>query len=167
MSANPHAPQEPVRASVALLTVSDTRSEQDDRSGQSARARLEAAGHSVVDYRIVPDDPGRIVECLDGWLRREDCEAVVISGGTGISKRDRTYEAVTALIDQRLDGFGELFRLLSYEEIGSRALASRAVAGIAAGKPLFSLPGSTAAVELALDKLILPELGHLLGELRR
>ena len=167
MSADPHRTGAVLHAAVALLTVSDTRNEQDDRSGQMARALVEGAGHRVVDYQILPDEPDRIAGCVKGWLARTECEVVVLNGGTGISGRDRTYEAVAALFDKKLDGFGELFRTLSYEQVGSRAMLSRAVAGIAAGKPIFSLPGSTAAVELALDKLILPELGHLLGELRK
>jgi molybdenum cofactor biosynthesis protein B len=104
---------------------------------------------------------------VEGWLDRGDCDAIVINGGSGISRRDRTYEALSELLDKRLDGFGELFRMLSYEQVGSAAMLSRALGGIARGKPLFSLPGSPAAVQLALEKLILPELGHLLGELEK
>ena len=157
----------PVRASLALLTVSDTRTPEDDRSGQLARSLLEGAGHRVVDYRVLPDEPERIARCVEDWLDSEECEGVVVSGGTGIASRDRTYEALSELLDKRLDGFGELFRMLSFEQVGSAAMLSRAVAGIARGKPLFSLPGSPQAVELALERLILPELGHLLAELRR
>lgn len=157
----------PVRASLALLTVSDTRTPEDDHSGQRARSLLEAAGHRVVDYRVLPDEPERIARCVGEWLDDEKCEGVVVSGGTGITSRDRTFEALSALLDKRLDGFGELFRMLSYEQVGSAAMLSRAVAGIARGKPVFSLPGSPQAVELALERLILPELGHLLAELRR
>jgi len=154
-------------AGLALLTVSDTRSERDDGSGAAARRLLEGAGHRVVDYRILPDDPPRIREQLERWIARDDCDAVITNGGTGISPRDRTYEAVVGLLDQRLDGFGELFRMLSWDQIGSAAMLSRAVGGIARGKPVFSLPGSSAAVELALERLIVPELGHLITELRR
>jgi molybdenum cofactor biosynthesis protein B len=101
------------------------------------------------------------------WLSLDDRDAVILSGGTGISARDRTHEAISAILEKRLDGFGELFRMLSFQEIGSAAMMSRAVGGIARGKVIFSLPGSTAAVELALDRLILPELGHLIAELRK
>jgi molybdenum cofactor biosynthesis protein B len=149
------------------LTVSDTRTPEDDRSGQIARRLVEKAGHRVVDYRILPDEPEAISGCLATWLGREDCDAIVVNGGTGIAQRDRTYEAITALLDKRLDGFGELFRTLSYEQVGSAAMLSRAVGGIARGKPVFSLPGSPEAVALALERLVLPELGHLLGELRK
>jgi len=156
-----------VRAGLALLTVSDTRTEKDDRSGQAIRRLAEAAGHRIVDYRLLPDEPEEIRERVQGWLAREDCDAIVVNGGTGIAARDRTHEAIVRLLDQRLDGFGELFRMLSFEQVGSAAMLSRAVAGIARGKPLFSVPGSPAAAELALTRLILPELGHMLHELRK
>jgi len=152
---------------VAVLTVSDTRTEENDRSGAAARSRIEGAGHGVADYRILPDEPDAVRDQILEWLTRDDCDAVVITGGTGISKRDRTYEAVSELLDKRLDGFGELFRMLSWEQVGSAAMLSRATAGVASNKPIFSLPGSTPAVELGLDRLVLPELGHLLAELRK
>jgi len=120
-----------------------------------------------VDYRILPDEADAISDCVAAWIGRADCDAIVVNGGTGIAQRDRTYEAVSALLDRRLDGFGELFRALSYEQVGSAAMLSRAVGGIARGKPVFSLPGSPGAVALALERLVLPELGHLLGELRK
>lgn len=154
-------------ARLALLTVSDTRTVDDDRSGSVARTMIERAGHGVADYRILPDDPERITRYVLRWVDREDCDGVVVSGGTGIAARDRTYEALDGLLDKRLDGFGELFRALSFERVGSAAMLSRAVAGIARNKPVFSLPGSPGAVELALGRLILPELGHLLAELRK
>jgi molybdenum cofactor biosynthesis protein B len=156
-----------VHAALALLTVSDTRTPSNDGSGTLARALLEEAGHRIVDYRIVRDEPERIVRCVREWLERDDCEAVVVNGGTGVSRRDRTLEALHALVDTRLDGFGELFRMLSFERIGSAAMLSRAAAGVARGKPVFALPGSPEAVRLALERLILPVLGHLLGELKR
>jgi molybdenum cofactor biosynthesis protein B len=156
-----------VRASVAVLTVSDTRTPEDDRSGSVARTLLERAGHRLFDYRILPDEPDRIASCVREWLADARCEAVVVNGGTGIAARDRTYEAVSGLLEQRLEGFGEIFRALSFAEVGSAAMLSRAVGGVARGKPVFSVPGSPAAVELALARLILPELGHLLAELRR
>jgi molybdenum cofactor biosynthesis protein B len=116
---------------------------------------------------VVPDDPEKIRDVVEGWLASEGCDAVVVSGGTGISTRDRTYEAIDGLLDRRLDGFGELFRMLSFEQVGSAAMLSRAVGGIARRTPLFALPGSPRAVQLALDRLILPQLGHLLAELRK
>jgi molybdenum cofactor biosynthesis protein B len=156
-----------VEAGVAVLTVSDSRSAATDRSGARARELLAEAGHRIVDHAILPDEPAAVRRRIESWLAREDCDAVVVSGGTGISSRDRTYEALAGLLDKRLDGFGELFRALSFEQVGSAAMLSRAVGGVARGRLLFSLPGSTAAVELALVRLILPELGHLLAELRK
>ena len=167
MARHPHEPRLPRSASLAVLTVSDTRTPEDDRSGRLVRSLLEAAGHRVVAYRILPDEPDGIVRCVEAWLGRDDCDGILVSGGTGISPRDCTYEALSGLLDKRLDGFGELFRMLSYEQVGSRAMLSRALAGITRGKLLFALPGSPAAVGLALEKLILPELGHLLGELEK
>lgn len=163
---HPHA-ADPVSAGVALLTVSDTRTEETDGSGALARELLTGAGHRVVDYRILPDEPEAVAEQVRLWLERDDCELVIVSGGTGISPRDRTPEALGRLMELRLPGFGELFRQLSYEEIGSAAMLSRATAGIGAGRPIFLLPGSKAAVRLALERLILPELAHLLAELRK
>lgn len=162
-----HEGHGPLRAAWAVLTVSDTRTEADDTSGAAIRRLLQRAGQQVADRRILPDEPRAVREQVEAWLARPDCDGVIVTGGTGISRRDRTYEALDALLDKRIDGFGELFRFLSYEQIGSAAMLSRAVAGVARGKPVFSLPGSTAAVELALERLLLPELGHLLSELRR
>jgi len=141
--------------------------ESDDHSGRAARRLLEAAGHRIIDYKILPDEPDQVRDQLQRWLRRDDCDGAIAMGGTGISARDRTYEAVVSLLEKRLDGFGELFRALSYERVGSAAMLSRAVAGTVGGRLLFSLPGATAAVELALQSLIVPELGHLLAELRK
>jgi len=167
VTAAAHHDRDRVIARVAVLTVSDTRSPDDDRSGSVARERIESAGHVVCDYRLVPDDPERIREVVESWLASEACDAVVVSGGTGVSARDLSYEAIDGLLELRLDGFGELFRMLSFEQVGSVAMLSRAVGGIARRTPLFALPGSPRAVRLALDRLILPQLGHLLAELRK
>jgi len=156
-----------VTARVAILTVSDTRTPESDVSGTTARTLLEDAGHRVVDYRILPDEPAEVRDVVGRWLETAEIDVVFVSGGTGISGRDRTYEAVSGLLEKRLDGFGEIFRRLSFEEIGSAAMLSRAVAGIAGGKVVFSVPGATAAVELALERLIVPELAHLISELRK
>ncbi len=120
---------------------------------------LKGAGHEIAYYEVMPDEPRRIAAAV--LEQRERLDVIVINGGTGIAPRDQTYEAVTGLLDKELDGFGELFRMLSYQEIGSAAFLSRAVAGISAGKILVSLPGSTAACRLGLEKLLLPELGHM------
>ncbi len=167
MASAHHDRSGPARVRIAFLTVSDTREPATDRSGQVARRLISAAGHAVLDYRIVPDEPEQIRGVVVEWLGRDDLDAVVVSGGTGISPRDRTVEALAALVDQRLDGFSEIFRLLSYEQVGSAAMLSRTLGGVAHAKPLFVLPGSPQAVELALERLILPELGHILAELRK
>ena len=150
----------------ALVTVSDTRTEADDTSGRLMRERLEAAGHHVSSAAIVPDEPERI-RALLAELCEGPAEVVLLSGGTGITRRDRTYEAVSGLLEKELPGFGELFRSLSFEEVGAAAMLSRATAGVYRGRLLISMPGSTAAVRLALDRLIVPELGHLAWELVR
>ncbi|HKQ98222.1 MAG TPA: MogA/MoaB family molybdenum cofactor biosynthesis protein [Candidatus Polarisedimenticolia bacterium] len=151
-----------------VVTVSDTRSPRSDRTGPWIRRALEAGGHRVIEARILPDEPRRITAYLRGLARRRSAaRVIVLTGGTGLAPRDRSYEAVDALITRRLDGFGELFRMLSHRQVGSRAMLSRAVAGVFRGRILFSIPGSEAAVRLAMRRLILPELGHLaalLGE---
>jgi molybdenum cofactor biosynthesis protein B len=154
-------------ARCAVVTVSDTRTETTDKSGRRLRELLEAEGHRVAHYQIVPDDEAALEPLLALLLARPDIDAVLTNGGTGVSRRDRTIDVVERRLDQPLAGFGELFRMLSWEQIGSGAMLSRAAGGIAGGKPLFAMPGSTAAVELAMTKLILPELKHLLFELRK
>ncbi|PTQ57300.1 MAG: Molybdenum cofactor biosynthesis protein MoaB [Candidatus Carbobacillus altaicus] len=156
-----------LKAHVSILTISDTRTIDTDESGRLIREKLESAGHTVVDYRITTDDTEAIREVLVHFLDDASTDAIVTNGGTGISPRDQTVEVVSRLLDKTLDGFGELFRFLSYEEIGSSAMMSRAIGGIARGKPVFALPGSKAAVRLGMERLILPELPHLLYELQK
>jgi molybdenum cofactor biosynthesis protein B len=167
VSHHPHRESGPERPAIALLTVSDTRTEQDDRSGATARELIESHGGRVVAYRILSDDPPSVRAQVRSWVSNDEIDAVIVNGGTGISPRDRTYEALDGILDQRLDGFGELFRSLSFLEIGAAAMLSRAIGGVCSGKPVFSLPGSPGAVRLALERLILPELRHLIGELNR
>jgi molybdopterin adenylyltransferase len=162
-----HRRQAPQRISVAVLTISDTRNEKTDLSGRLIRRRLVEAGHEVAQYRIVPDVPARIRRVVRDWSRSRAVEAMILTGGTGISPRDGTIESVEKLLSRKLEGFGEIFRFLSYRQVGSAAFLSRALAGVCAGKPLFSLPGSEKAVRLAMDRLILPELGHLVQQLRK
>ena len=149
----------------AVLTVSDTRTQDTDSSGARIRELLEADGHRVAAYAILPDEPDivrtRLVE-----LVAEAVEVAIINGGTGLAPRDTTYEAVVGMLDKRLDGFGELFRSLSFAEIGPAAMLSRAVAGVAGRTLVASLPGSTPAVDLAMRKLLLPVLGHAVQLLR-
>src|SRR5207247_1250262 len=132
-----------------------------DASGVSIRAPLAEARHRVLSYTILPDDPGGLRAHLEELFGVPGLDAVIVNGGTGLAPRDTTYEAIAGLLEKRLDGFGELFRMLSYQQVGSAAMLSRAVAGVARGKIVVSLPGAPAAVELAMQKLLLPELGHL------
>jgi molybdenum cofactor biosynthesis protein B len=150
-----------------LLTVSDTRGVGDDVSGAVMRDLVAAAGHTVRDTAIVPDELTAVRDRIMAWALDTSCDVVISSGGTGLSARDRTVEAVGSIFETRIDGFGELFRLLSFEEIGSAAMLSRAAAGVVNGTPVFLLPGSPKAVTLALTRLILPEIAHIASELRR
>ena len=149
-----------------VVTVSDTRDETTDTSGQLIKSLLAQESHQLAGYRIVKDEPEQIEELLRDALRQKSVEAVIVNGGTGISPRDGTYEVIVKLLEKRLDGFGEIFRFLSYQDIGSAAMMSRAVAGSAQGKVLISLPGSKGAVGLAMEKLILPELRHMVSQLQ-
>jgi molybdenum cofactor biosynthesis protein B len=167
MAVADHKLHAPTKVRVFVVTVSDSRTEATDSSGQAARALIEAAGHVVAGYRLVKDDPAVVAALVRAIAEARSADVVITSGGTGITARDSTYEAVTALFDKRLDGFGELFRMLSYAEIGAAAMMSRAVAGLHRGVAVFATPGSTAAVKLALEKLIIPELGHLVFEAHR
>jgi len=165
-SALPHPDQPGLCVACAILTISDTRQPETDRSGQLMRDRLEGAGHRVVHYSILKDEPAAIAQTVRELCQQADIDAVLLSGGTGIAPRDTTYDAIERLLEKTLPGFGELFRSLSYAEIGSRAIGSRAVAGTYQSKLIFSLPGSSNAVRLALNALILPELVHLTTLLR-
>jgi molybdenum cofactor biosynthesis protein B len=149
----------------AVLTISDTRTEETDASGRAIVDLLRHAGHSVESKAIVRDEPDQVRTLVGASIGRVD--AVITTGGTGITSRDSTYEAIERLLEKRLDGFGELFRSLSYAEIGSAAMLTRATAGTAHGTAIFMLPGSENAVRLGMTKLILPELGHVVRELRR
>jgi molybdenum cofactor biosynthesis protein B len=148
----------------AVVSVSDTRSLETDAGGALVVELLEGAGHPVVARSLVRDEPDAIAGALRELLAREDVRAVVFTGGTGVAPRDVTPDALAPLLERPLPGFGELFRMLSYQEIGSAALLSRALAGLVAGRVVFALPGSRAAVGLAMQKLVLPELAHLAGE---
>jgi molybdenum cofactor biosynthesis protein B len=148
----------------AVVTVSDTRTLETDTGGTRVAELLDAGGHPVVAREIVKDEPAAIEASLRALLGRDDVRAVILTGGTGVAPRDVTPDTVEPLLDRVVPGFGELFRALSYEEIGSAALLSRALAGLASGRVVFVVPGSRGAVALAMQKLILPELGHLAAE---
>ncbi|MCC7008029.1 MAG: MogA/MoaB family molybdenum cofactor biosynthesis protein [Acidobacteria bacterium] len=167
MSVQQHRATSPSDVTCFVLTVSDSRTLDGDRSGDAIAAHLVAAGHTIVDRRLVRDDPDEVRAAVDDAIRRGDASVVITTGGTGITSRDSTYEALTARFDKTLDGFGELFRMLSFQEIGAAAMLSRATAGVVGRTAVFMLPGSPAAVDLAMTKLIVPELGHVVRELRR
>jgi molybdopterin adenylyltransferase len=165
MSVEEHRKTASASVRCAVLTISDTRTASTDASGDAIAHALTSAGHSVVSRQIVHDDP----DAVRNWVRgvASDAAVIVTTGGTGITSRDSTYEAIVGLLDKRLDGFGELFRMLSYEQIGSAAMLSRACAGTIGSTAVFTLPGAKRAVELAMEKLILPEIGHVVRELER
>jgi molybdenum cofactor biosynthesis protein B len=165
VSVTEHRKTAVVAVRCSVLTVSDTRTLETDTSGRAIVDLLEEAGHRVEKRSIVKDEPRDVRQRVEAQLGVVD--AIVTTGGTGITSRDSTYEAIEKLIEKRLDGFGELFRALSYQEIGSAAMLTRATAGAARRTAIFMLPGSEQAVRLAMTKLILPELGHIVRELRR
>ncbi|HEX2574047.1 MAG TPA: molybdenum cofactor biosynthesis protein B [Polyangia bacterium] len=167
MSAESHKQHAPRSVRVYVVTVSDTRTVDNDTSGALCQELLAAARHEVAGYRILRDEPAQVAALIREIAEQRLADVIITSGGTGISRRDTTYEAVAGLLEKRLDGFGELFRLLSYQDIGSAAMMSRAVGGLHRGVVVFALPGSSKAVRLALEKLILPELGHLVFEKER
>ncbi|WP_432363430.1 MogA/MoaB family molybdenum cofactor biosynthesis protein [Sporosarcina sp. UB5] len=153
---------------IAVLTVSDTRDKDTDKSGGTIIRMAEEAGHHIADYRICSDEREQITQTVDHWTGNLAVEAIIITGGSGIGYRDITIETVTPYFTKKIDGFGELFRFLSYtEDVGSKALLSRAAAGSIDEQVLFALPGSSKAVELAMEKLILPELHHIVHELTK
>lgn len=164
MSVHEHKQAAPASIRVYVLTVSDTRTVADDKSGQLLRQLLEAGGHQVVGHEIVKDEQAQIEGVLRREVERPETQAVILTGGTGISPRDVSYEAMKNVLEKELTGYGELFRMLSYQEIGAAAMLSRAIAGVTGGKILIATPGSSNAVRLAVEKLILPELGHLVRE---
>lgn len=168
MSVTEHKKQAPKEVRRKIVTISDTRTEETDKSGQLLHALLKEAGHTVTSYEIVKDDKESIQQAVLAGYHREDVDVVLTNGGTGITKRDVTIEAVSALLDKEIVGFGELFRMISYlEDIGSGAMLSRAIGGTIGRKVVFSMPGSSGAVRLAMNKLILPELGHITFEPHR
>jgi molybdenum cofactor biosynthesis protein B len=167
VSQHEHKAAGPRHISCFVLTVSDTRTTETDTSGQAIVELLEGAGHEIVGRTIVKDEPADVGRFVEDQLENPDVQVIITTGGTGITSRDSTYEAIDRVLHKRLDGFGELFRMLSYEEIGPAAMMSRACAGTAKGKVVVALPGSENAVRLALTKLLIPELGHLVQQARK
>jgi molybdenum cofactor biosynthesis protein B len=169
VSVSAHRNDAPASVRCVVVTVSDTRTESNDTSGDAIVELLKNAGHDVRARRIVRDDPVAVRSLVRSVVESNPgvADVVITTGGTGITARDSTYEAITALLDKRLDGFGELFRMLSFAEIGAAAMLSRATAGSIGTTAVFALPGSEHAVRLAMIRLILPEIGHVVRELRR
>lgn len=168
MSNQEHKKEAPKTVKCKVITVSDTRDKETDKSGKLMMLMLEEAGHTIVDYVIVKDEANPIKEEVLKGCDCEDIDVILTNGGTGIAKRDVTIETVKEMLDKEIVGFGELFRMLSYQEdIGSAAILSRAIAGVVRNKAVFSTPGSTGAVKLAMNKLIIPELGHVVREIKK
>ena len=162
-----HRAKAPQAVRCAVITVSDTRTLETDSGGQSLIDMLTAAGHTVVVREIIADEAGQIQPLLEQLAGQDDVDAILMTGGTGISGRDQTYETVSAMLTKTMPGYGELFRMLSYPEIGPAAMLSRAIGGVIQLKVVLTMPGSPAAVQLAMEKIILPELGHLVSEARK
>ncbi len=162
-----HKAHAPASVGCFVLTISDSKTPETDTSGALIRELVSAAGHRVTGHAIVKDEPDQVAAVIRSGCAAPSVEAFILTGGTGITSRDSTYEAIEALLDKRLAGFGELFRMLSYQEVGAAAMLSRAQGGVVQGRVLFSLPGSPNACRLALEKLIIPELPHLIREVRR
>jgi molybdenum cofactor biosynthesis protein B len=165
-AAREHKSAAPTQVAAYVITCSDSRRAPEDESGQIIRAALEEAGHTICGYRVVTDDPSEIRSAIENAVQA-GARAIILNGGTGIGRRDNTIEVVEQLLEKKLPGFGELFRYLSFKQIGSPAMMSRSVAGTYRGMVLFALPGSPEAARLAMDGLILPELGHAVRELTR
>ena len=162
-----HKAQAPRSVQCFIVTVSDTRTEATDTSGRAIAELLVNAGYRVEGRTIVKDDAELVRDAIVRQLANPDVQAVITTGGTGITSRDSTYEAVSAMLQKRLDGFGELFRMLSYQDIGSAAIMSRACAGISSGRIIVALPGSEAAVRLAMERLVVPELAHMVQQAQK
>lgn len=167
MSYQEHKQKAPRSVSCAVLTISDSRTELDDESGKLIRQKLSQSGHRVMFYSILKNEADSIKKKIHELLRQQELQVIITSGGTGVSHRDITVETIAPILEKKLDGFGQLFRFLSYQEIGTAAIMSRAFAGVAEGKVILCLPGSPGAANLAMDKIILPEIGHMVREATR
>ena len=159
--------QGPASVRCAVITVSDTRTLETDTGGKAVIDHLTAAGHVVVSREIIPDEPERMRPLLQSLAVQGDLDAILLTGGTGITSRDQTFETVSSLLTKPLPGYGEVFRMLSYQDIGPAAILSRAVGGLIGRKVVLTMPGSPAAVRLAMEKIIVPEFSHLVREARR
>jgi molybdenum cofactor biosynthesis protein B len=167
MSYQEHKHASPQSAKCAVITTSDSRTATDDESGKYIKQRLMEAGNTITHYVILKNDAVIIGDEVKRLIEHSDVQVIITSGGTGLSKRDVTVNTIRALLEKELEGFGELFRTLSYQEIGAGAIMSRALAGVARTKIIICIPGSLGAVKLAVDKIIIPEIGHLVREATR
>jgi len=167
MGAHEHKKHSIKNINFAVVTISDTRTKQNDHSGIFIQEILKNQGHNILDYDIIKDEKKEITSKAKNLLLIEDIQSIIFTGGTGISSRDITIDAIKPLIKKELPGFGEIFRMLSMDEIGSAAIMSRAICGIAEDKIIFCIPGSKGAVKLAIEQLILKECGHMLWEINR
>ncbi len=166
MGHHEHEAEAPRSLRIGVLTLSDTRGENEDVSGKTLKQRLTEAGHEIVRYAVLREDPDLMQKTLTDWLSG-DLDVVITNGGTGLTSRDGTIEVARRLMQKELPGFGEIFRLISYQQIGPAAMLSRATAGLASGRILVCLPGSTKAVTLAVERLLIPQLPHFVREARR
>ena len=167
MGYHEHRQLSPKNVSCAVVTISDSHSEADDESGKLIQGRLRDHGHTVADYRLLKNDAAAIQATITYLVSREDVQAIITTGGTGVSHRDVTVDTVEPMLKKKLDGFGELFRQLTHQEIGTGSILSRATGGVIGGTVVLSFPGSLGAATLAMDKVILPELGHMVREATR
>ena len=167
MSYREHKREAPQSVNCAVLVVSDSRTEDTDESGKLLKQKLSDSGHQVIAYAILKNDSKAVKQKLNELLGKDELQVIITSGGTGVSQRDVTVETVSSILEKKLDGFGELFRSLSYQEIGTASIMSRAIAGVAGGKIVICIPGSLGAAKLAIDNIILPEIGHMVREVTR
>ena len=167
MSYQEHKQKAPQSVNCAVLTISDSRTERDDESGKLIRQKLTENGHKIISYAVLKNEADLIKKKIYGLLEQEELQVIITSGGTGASHRDITVETISMILEKKLDGFGELFRFLTYQEIGTGSIMSRAIGGVAMGKVILCLPGSLGAANLAMDKIILPEIGHMVREATR
>ncbi len=167
MSYREHKEKSPHSVSCAVLTISDTRTERDDESGMIIRQKLSQNGHQVLSYAILKDEADSLKKKIYELLSHDELQVIITNGGTGVSHRDITVDTISPILEKGLDGFGELFRFLTYQEIGTASIMSRAIGGVTRGKVILCIPGSPEAVKLAMDKIILPEIGHLVREATR
>ena len=167
MSYLEHKSEAPKSVGCAVVTISDSRTEETDESGKLMKEKLAAAGHQVVAYRLLENEADAIKQTIEELCDEENINVIITGGGTGLSHRDVTVETISLMLEKTMDGFGELFRSLSFQEIGTSAMMSRAIGGVLEGRVILCIPGSRGATQLAIEKIILPEIGHMVREATR